>query len=170
MDSKSDLRKIAKDLRKNLNIEEISKTICTKIRNLEDYKCAHNVMIFYPMKYEIDLRDLLNDNKNFYLPRTDGKNIIVCPYSADLQKSDFGVMEPNTEPIDPNILDLIFVPALMADKNGYRLGYGGGYYDRFLAKYSNIKTIIPIPKELYFDELPKENFDVSASAIITENN
>ena len=170
MDSKSDLRKKAKDLRKNLNIEIISKIICAKIKNLPDYKCAQNVMIFYPMKYEIDLRNLLNDNKNFYLPKTEGENIAVCPYSTDLKKSNFGVMEPNTIPIDPNILDLIFVPALMADRKGYRLGYGGGYYDRFLAKYPNIKTIIPIPQEFYLDELPTENFDINADIIITENN
>ena len=168
MDSKSDLRKKAKILRKSLNIAEISKNICLKIRALDDYNQAKHIMIFYPMKYEIDLRDLLKDNKNFYLPKTQGKDILVCPYSKILKKSEFGVMEPNTEPINPNILDLIFVPALMADNEGYRLGYGGGYYDRFLAKYPNINTIIPIPKALLIKQLPCESFDIKSNEVITE--
>lgn len=168
MDSKSDLRIYAKELRKTLDIKNISSKIVSKIQTLEEYRQAKHVMIFYPMKYEIDLLDLLNDNKNFYLPKVDGKDLTVCPYSKDLQKSEFNVLEPNTEPVDPNILDLIFVPALMVDKNGYRLGYGGGFYDRFLKQYPNIKTIVPIVKELITDKLPYENFDIKISQIITQ--
>lgn len=166
MDSKSNLRKKAKELRKSLNIEKISNEICTKIRNLEEYNSAKNIMIFYPMKYEIDLRDLLKDNKNFYLPKTNGENILVCPYSNNLQKSAIGVMEPKTEPINPNKLDLVFVPALMADKEGYRLGYGGGYYDRFLSKYPDIIAVLPIPKALLTDKLPHDIFDIKTHIII----
>ena len=51
-----------------------------------------------------------------------------------MEISNFGIKEPCSEPVAPDILDLIIVPALMVDKNGYRLGYGGGFYDRFLKK------------------------------------
>ena len=97
-------------------------------------------MLFYPMTYEIDLRKLLNDDKKFYLPKVSGKNILACPYTENLIKSAFGIMEPETLPVNPNILDLVIVPCMMADKNGYRLGYGGGYYDRFLSEI-DAKTI-----------------------------
>lgn len=168
MNSKSDLRVYAKELRKTLDIKNISSEIVSKIRELDCYKKAKHVMIFYPIKYEIDLRPLLDDNKSFYIPKVFHRDLLVCPYDNNLTKSNFGVMEPNTEPINPEILDLIFVPALLVDNEGYRLGYGGGFYDRFLKQYPNIKTIVPIEKELMIDKLPHENFDIKISQIISQ--
>lgn len=169
MDSKSVLRTKAKDIRKTLDISNISKNIVNKIRNLDCYKSAKNIMIFYPMKYEINLLDLLNDDKSFYLPKVEGKDLLVCPYSKNLKKSEFNVFEPDTEPVNPKTLDLIIVPALMVDKNGYRLGYGGGFYDRFLSKYPDIKTIVPIAKELVFDDISRDNWDIKIKYIITQS-
>lgn len=179
MDSKSDLRIYAKELRKTLDIKNISKSIVEKIRVHKCYKPAKNVMIFYPMKYEINLLDLLNDDKNFYLPkvnpspqpspaRGEGENMVVCPFNNNLIKSNFGVMEPTSAPINPDILDLIFVPALLVDSEGYRLGYGGGFYDRFLAQHKNIKTIVPIAKELLVEKLPHEKFDIKIFNTLTQ--
>lgn len=161
MDSKIDLRIKAKSIRKYLNISKISSLAVSKIRDVDIYKEARNVLIFYPMRYEIDLLALLDDNKNFYLPKVCGQNIFICPFKRGdkLEKSCFNVNEPCTSPVDPNVLDLIIVPALMVDKRGFRLGYGGGFYDRFLSDNPLIKTIAPIPKELFVEELPVENFD-----------
>ena len=166
MESKSDLRLKAKDIRKTLDIKNISEKLCERIRNLDIYNFSKNVMIFYPMKYETDLRTLLNDDKKFYLPKVQCENLCICPYSADLIKSEFNVYEPCTKPANPEVLDLIFVPALMVDKNNYRLGYGGGFYDRFLANYPNVKTIVPIAKELLVEKLPHDEFDVKVDEII----
>lgn len=169
MDSKSVLRAKAKDIRKTLDIANISKIIVSKIRNMDYYKSAKNVMIFYPMKYEINLLDLLNDDKSFYLPKVNNKELLVCPYSKDLQKSVLNILEPNTKPVNPEILDLIFVPALFVDKNGHRLGYGGGFYDRFLATYPNITTIAPIAKELVVENIPHDDWDIKIKQIITQS-
>ena len=68
MQKKTELRKTAKELRKNLDIKAISHKICEKIRALEEFKNAQNVMIFYPLKDEIDLLELLDEGKNFFLP------------------------------------------------------------------------------------------------------
>ena len=54
----------------------------------------------------------------------------------------------------------------MADENNYRLGYGGGFYDRFLAEYFEIPTVLPIAKELCIEDLPHENFDVKIDEMI----
>lgn len=65
MDSKIDLRIKAKSIRKYLNISKISSLAVSKIRDVDIYKEARNVLIFYPMRYEIDLLALLDDDKNF---------------------------------------------------------------------------------------------------------
>lgn len=168
MDNKISLRFKAKNIRKNLDISKISASIVSKIRLCEEYKCAKNILLFYPMKYEISLLDLLNDSKNFYLPRVCDKKLLICPFKSGdkLEKSGFQICEPCSEPINPKLLDLIFVPALMVDKKGSRLGYGGGFYDRFLAEYPDIKTIVPIAKELFVDKLPVDVFDVSVYKVI----
>ena len=54
----------------------------------------------------------------------------------------------------------------MADEKGYRLGYGGGFYDRFLAENPNIKTITVVFKELFVKNLPHEEFDIKIEEII----
>ena len=120
------------------------------------------------MKFEINLLELMVDDKNFYLPKVCGDDLKICSFKIgdELIKSEFNVCEPCSNPIDPQSLDLIIVPALMADKNNYRLGYGGGFYDRFLANYNNIPTILPIAKELLIDNLPHEKFDIKVDYII----
>ena len=67
-----------------------------------------------------------------------------------------------------NNIDLIIVPALCCDKNGYRLGYGGGYYDRFLKDYKGIKVVC-LPKQLIFDTIYHEVHDIKMDYIITES-
>lgn len=170
MDSKIDLRIKAKSIRKTLDILKISSLAVSKIRDINVYKSAKNVLIFYPMRYEIDLLPLLDDDKNFYLPKVSGEKLFICPFKKGdkLEKSTcFNVNEPCTDPEDADILDLAVVPALMVDKNGFRLGYGGGFYDRFLSDNPLIKTITPIPKELFVEKLPSESFDKKIDYIIT---
>lgn len=168
MQKKTELRKTAKELRKNLNIKDISHKICEKIRALEEFKNAQNVMIFYPLKDEIDLLELLDEGKNFFLPRMTGLNLNVCPYKKGdkLEVKQFGVKEPKTHPVAPKLIDLIIVPALMIDSKNYRLGYGKGFYDRLITK-TNAKTVVGLPKELFIEELPTEAHDKAVDIVIT---
>lgn len=169
MEEKKKLRIKAKNIRSNLAMDEISKKLSELIRQNDFYKNAKNVMIFYPKEQEVDLRILLNDNKNFYLPRVNGDNLEICQYNIGdkLKQSDLGIMEPISAAIDINNIDLIILPALMADKDGYRLGYGGGYYDRLLRnKSASCKTIIPLPQELITEKLPHEKHDIKSDLII----
>lgn len=169
MDNKTYLRIKAKDIRKTLDICKVSERVVMLIRENEVYKNSKNVMLYYPLKYEINLLGLLDDDKNFYLPKVNRQNLEVCPYKKGdkLIKSGFNTMEPEKEGVDKKILDLVIVPALMADKNGYRLGYGGGFYDRFTRSgKGNFKTLCAIAKELYVESLPVESFDVKIDEII----
>lgn len=168
MDNKTVLRIRAKEIRKNLNTDKLSSIAVSKIREADYYKNSDNVLLFYPLKYEINLLDLLKDNKNFYLPKVNGDNLSICPFSKDdkLELSKFNVKEPCSNPVSPEILDIIIVPALMADKQNYRLGYGGGFYDRFLAEYPDILTVIPIAEKLIVDRLPHEDFDIKCNFVL----
>lgn len=167
MTNKTELRIIAKSIRKGLDIKNISQKLCEKIANLEEYKKAKNVMIFYPLENEIDLIPLINSEKSFYLPRINGDDIEICPYKIgdELNLSKFKTKEPLTNGISPKIIDIIILPALMVDKNNYRLGYGKGYYDRLLEK-TNAITVIPIAKELITDTLPIQPHDKKADIVL----
>ncbi len=168
MTDKNDLRKNAKYIRETLSISEKSELAVAQIRKHSFYKNATNILIYYPLKFELNLLALLDDKKNFFLPRVCGQNLQICPFKKGdkLEKSRFNVCEPCSTPITPEQIDLAIVPALMADSFGYRLGYGGGFYDRFLTKNSNIKTILPIAKELFVEKLPHECFDIPVNDVI----
>lgn len=168
MEDKIDLRIQAKYIRKQLDISKLSSCAVKLVRENETYLQAKNVMLYYPTKYEIDLLALLDDDKNFYLPKVCGENLLICPFKKGdkLLESSFSIMEPCSSPCEASILDLAVLPALMADKQGYRLGYGGGFYDRFLHKFPFVKTILPVPEALYIEALPHEKFDKKADTVI----
>lgn len=161
-------------IRISLDIKKISEKIVENIFNLEIYKNARHIMLFYPFGHEIDLRELLKDkNKNFYLPKVEGENLLVCPYKLgdEMTTSAFNTQEPISDPIeDTSILDIIFVPALMIDKAHNRLGYGGGFYDRFLSKQSpKTKRIVAIASDLIVKKIPSDDFDEKIDVTICEN-
>ncbi len=166
---KKELRKYAKQERSKLDIELVSKKLTEKICSLNAYKEAKNIMLYYPLPDEISLLCLLQDKtKNFYLPKIDGDNLLCCRYSEGDETclSCYKTCEPLTEGCDKNIIDIIIVPALACDKDGYRLGYGGGFYDRFLADYKGLK-IVCLPKELIFDTIYPQKHDVKMDIVIS---
>ncbi len=172
MDEKATLRKKAKQIRSLLQMNKISQAIINSVIEADFYKDAENVMIFYPLENEINLTGLMKGSKKkFYLPKMDGDKILVCPYryGDKLVKSKYNVMEPITPSVKPDILDIVFVPALMVDNNCNRLGYGGGYYDRFLKTLPETTIrLTPIASVLKVDKLPTTEFDEQVHAIIDE--
>ena len=127
-------------------------------------------MIYYPLKDEVNLLDLIKDNsKNFYLPKINNQNLLCCPYNKndELYESCFKTKEPKTNSIDKHLIDLIIIPALAVDKDNYRLGFGGGFYDRFLANINAYK-IVCIPKDFVLETIYPEKHDIKIDLIITE--
>ncbi len=159
-------------LRKQLNIKKASDIILSKICSLKEFLDAKNVLIFYPLKYEINLLPLLEfKDKNFYLPKVEGDNLLICPYSNNLKKSSFNVMEPVDNIFCKNlsIIDTAFIPALAVDKNMNRIGYGKGYYDRLFSDTSfKAKKIVVINKELVVDNINANIFDKKIDFYITD--
>ena len=151
---KEELRKEIKAKRKLINID--CQMLVENLMKTQEYKRAKNIMIFYPLKYEVNLLSLLKDKtKKFYLPKIDGENLLCCPYGEgdELCVSCFKTFEPVTE---------------ACDKNNYRLGYGGGFYDRFLKNFRG-KTAVCLPEELIVETVYPEAHDISVDLVITEN-
>lgn len=157
---KKELRKWAKAQGKLR--EACSQNVVEELRASEIYKQARNILIFYPLKGEVNLLELMNDTeKNFYLPRIEGKNLLCCPFEKgdELCFSCFKTQEPVSDEVEKNQIDLAIIPALCCDKNNYRLGYGGGFYDRFLVGFCG-KKVVCLPKELVVETIYPDEFDV----------
>ncbi len=131
--------------------------------------------IYWPIKTEVDLRELKNINKfSLALPfcKTN-KEINFHPWLNDcFQKDLHGIPSPlcNT-PLKPQQIDLLVVPALAIDLEGYRLGYGGGYFDRLRSKdyWKNIRAIVVLPEACISKKnLPRNHWDIPFDGWITE--
>ena len=88
---------------------------------------------------------------------------------SDLKAGKYGILEPNkdTPVIFPSEIDLCIIPCVCTDKDGFRIGYGGGYYDRYLP-LTNCTSILLCYKDLIYANIPKENHDIKASILITD--
>ena len=169
MDKKS-LRVWAKAEREKLDIKDLSSRIESNLTNTPEYKNSKNIMIFYPLKNEVNLLGLLLDkSKKFYLPKIDGNDLLCCPYKEGDETciSCFNTCEPVTEPCSKTNIDIVIVPALACDEDGYRLGYGGGFYDRFLKDFDGVK-ISCVPRKLVLDTICPEEHDIKMDIIITD--
>ncbi len=109
---------------------------------------------------------LLSAGKTVYLPRVEGKEMAAVPFSARTKVNAFGIEEPEGESVslDP---DVTVLPLLAVDKAGNRVGYGGGYYDKYLARHQTIKIAYGYDFQVV-DGVRKEKYDVAADWIVTD--
>ena len=171
MKSKKELRIIAKAIRNELDIKNISEKILLNFLASDMFRKSENIAAYYPFENELNIQKIFEyTDKNFYLPKISENNMMefyLYKTGDKLIANKYGILEPVSSAEICSKHDLIILPALMADKSGYRLGYGGGYYDRYLQN-KNIKKVILIPDELLTDELPAEKYDIKADAVITQ--
>jgi len=138
----SALRAIVEQQRRMLTKEQVasdSARIIAQIEQMSAFHDAQTVLIYYPVHNEVDLRPLLEkygDQKTFLFPVTHRRSIEVRPYDGEdmMRKGRLGIPEPQTETFKGHI-DLMLVPGVVFDQHRHRIGRGGGYYDRFLAKH-----------------------------------
>jgi 5-formyltetrahydrofolate cyclo-ligase len=138
--NKSELRKILLQKRRSLSQMEWqskSQQICQQIQALPAFQTAKTILIYSSFKQEPDLSRLLQDvSKVWGLPRCVGESMVWHKYSLDqLQAGAFGILEPQSDAptLRPEQVDLILVPCVGCDRQNYRLGYGGGFYDRMFS-------------------------------------
>lgn len=125
------------------------------IQNDEAYQKAQCVGIFYPLKNEVNLLPLTKDHKKFAFPKVekDGIHFYMLEQKTSFVKSKFGVLEPIDGTIVDEVIDYLLVPALAISKEGYRIGFGKGYYDRFLSLHrpKHVKGVIFDFQEIEFN-------------------
>lgn len=185
MQEKENLRKKCLNDRSRISQNKVSRwsrKIKKKFFSLPQLKSAKKIMAYASMRKEIEtfdlMEELLDQGYLLYLPYTK-KDIIdlgtaeVNDLERDLKEGVYGVQEPvakiRNEAV-PDDLDLIIVPGACFTSDGYRIGYGGGYYDSFLTKHGAGAVKVGFCYEQFIlDSIPIEEHDVPVDIIITEN-
>lgn len=181
---KKEMRKKMIKVREGLSEQEVinnSEAVFRTLRNLKAYQDASCVMLYISFRNEIMTRaiinDLLNNGKRVFIPVTvhDTKAIIVSElldYDQDLQVGNFGVLEAKPEtlrPTEPSLLDLVLVPGVAFDERGYRIGFGAGYYDRFLPALREGAITIALAHEIQMvDKVENDQYDVPVDYVLTD--
>lgn len=167
----------AKSIKNRVDFKKISQIITHKISELDEFKSAKTVMSYLSKDDEVSLESLFIDKtKKWFVPLMKNSSIVLAPYKyreTILRKGAFGIMEPEVKPdecfdqVQKKIpIDLILVPGLCFDKKGGRIGYGGGYYDKFLKLNPGSKKIGCCPKDCLYDELPQDKWDIRVDLVV----
>ena len=151
-----------------------SKKIQKKLDKIFAFKNAKKIGVYYPIGSEIFTQDiiqeLLSKGKEVFLPKVMGESMEfrkIIDFSS-LEPGNFDIMEPKEEcPVDNN-LDVILVPTVGISQIGVRLGYGYGFYDRFLAKNKTVAISLTLEKQI-IKNIPKSEHDIIMNWIVTED-
>ena len=171
--NKQILRKKYKDIRRNIkDKEEQDNIIFNKVINLEEYKQSDLILIYVSLKDEVDTIELikysLKIGKKVAVPKCEDNDIIFYYINSikDLEEGKFGILEPKTNKKVINFNNSIcIIPGVAFDKQNNRIGYGKGFYDRFLENYNGIKIGLTY-KECVCDKIDSEINDVKMDKVI----
>lgn len=176
---KTALREKYRHIRKVCRSVEKDEIIFQLLIGSDEYIAAEKVFIYYSVGSEVNTVKIINDaierGKRVALPKcTDNKGnmdfYFVKSIFSSLTDGMFSLKEPDVSVCEravPGESDLCVVPALAFDKSGYRLGYGGGYYDRYLSVF-NGKKIGLCYEECLCNMLPSDKYDIKVDMIITD--
>ncbi|MGI6248597.1 MAG: 5-formyltetrahydrofolate cyclo-ligase [Acutalibacteraceae bacterium] len=165
---------LSEDAKRRLDIKIFNRFI-----NLWQFRDCETLLIYASIDIEVDTRKIidyaLEKGKRVALPRcVEGTRNIEYYLIENINQTGpgaFGVLEPDinlTEKLSVFESSLCVVPGLAYDLQGYRLGFGKGYFDRFLSD-NNISTIGICYEECIFPEIPRGRYDKSVDMIITES-
>ncbi|WP_333859882.1 5-formyltetrahydrofolate cyclo-ligase [Clostridium sp.] len=176
------IRKVMKEKRDNLcnnEKEKLDSIIFQKVIKSEDYNKAKIVFIFVSYKSEVYTHNIikraLKDGKTVCVPKImykDGYMEAVRIHDFnELKEGAYGILEPlNIDlRVEETSIDICYVPGLVFDKSGGRIGYGGGYYDRFLKKLRNDSKKIGLAYTFQIvDKVPMGKYDVHMDGFISD--
>lgn len=175
---KAELRRALLKTRQSISLAEWkakSTSICTHLFSSPLLTTAKTILAYFSFRQEPDLTNLFtNTHYHWGFPRCVGQSLtwhIWTPNDSVITGA-YGINEPapNAPTVAPEEVDLILVPSVACDYQGYRLGYGGGYYDRLLSyqAFSAKPTIGIVFDFAYLQELPIESWDQPLHYVCTE--
>ena len=173
---KESLRKLLLQKRENTSsdfLEIASGKIQKKLKKIKDFRDAQKVGAYYPIGNEVQtnelIQELLSNGKEVFLPKTIGAEMEFRKINdfASLEKGNFDIMEPKDNCEKDNKLDILLVPTVGISVDGVRLGYGHGFYDKFLTKYS-IPTISLVMEKQIVKKIPRSTHDILIDWIVSE--
>lgn len=170
--NKKEIRKKMLAIRRSLEdiyVREVSHIICEKLKKSPVYKEAESICLYMPINKEVDVTELL-DTGNIYIPKIIDKTMDFYLYEGNdsIEAGAFGILEPTGKKmLKPDNKTLVVMPGVAFSRDGYRLGYGGGYYDTYLNKYPMCRKAAVCFQEQLVEELPVEEHDVKADIVIT---
>jgi 5-formyltetrahydrofolate cyclo-ligase len=158
-----------------------SRRILDRVRALPEFQKAGLVMFYLDFRKEVATGELIEyclaHGKRVVIPITDTKNIKLIPseikdFPGDLTEGTWGILEPKPDcvrPVAPTEIDFVIVPGVSFDVQGNRLGYGGGFYDRFLRRLRPDASFAALAFELQIrDNVFPEAHDYPMLYVITE--
>lgn len=164
--------------RQELSIEDRIKgqhVIIETLHQLAPIQAAQTIMVFAAIRNEVDLSAFWikqqENGKTIVLPRVEGNELVAVKWQGwqETAVSSFGIAEPIGLAFPPQEIDVVLVPGLVFDGNGYRLGYGRGYYDRFLPRLRSDAFKCGICYEFQVvDNIYPHERDVPVHWIVTE--
>lgn len=172
------LRKKFLKIRNSISLEKRkrdSELIFSAVRNSDTYKKASVVFAYASFGSEVETKgfiiDALRDGKRIAVPLCNIEEKTMCAVLIksidELKKGAFGISEPVNRKniVKPDDINMVIMPALSFDRYGARLGYGGGYYDRYLKDYMGYKVGVTF-FECMADKLPCKEYDIKADAVV----
>lgn len=173
------LREIGKIKRKGMSKREVlekSKQAANFFLDSRSYQKAEVIMLYYPLGNETDtseiLKNALNDEKTVLYPITDIYTNKITPVivnsKTDFAKGAYSVFEPTEKNVYNGKIDVILVPGIMFDKNGWRVGFGKGCYDRFLENTDAVKIGFCYDFQIA-DKIDNDKFDIKLNYLVSES-
>ncbi len=149
-----------------------------RLQDLNVFKLAIRLALYAPLKYEVDTGDLFktasSTGKQVLYPLVCGGDLYFYPVSSieQLEAGSFGILEPcqadNAE--KPGNIDLMVVPGVAFDTSGHRVGFGKGYYDRYLAGLDRLPILVGFCHDFQLlENVPSERHDIRMDYVVTES-
>ncbi|MBR2589732.1 MAG: 5-formyltetrahydrofolate cyclo-ligase [Clostridia bacterium] len=172
--NKKDLRQYYKALRREIaHKAQKSDSILHSLLNRTQWRTAHTVALYASLPDEVDtaamITSALDSGKCVCLPKVHGGEMQFYAIHADtaFHYGAYGIREPEgTSAVPKEEIELIIVPLLAADKDNYRLGFGGGYYDKYLKDFTGVSIGVCFQEQLSPFPLPHEAHDIALDDII----
>jgi len=153
----------------------ISQGILEQLSELEQYRDAETVFCYIGRDNEIDtsriIKKIISDNKRVVVPLCGARGVMTAREISgleDLKPGRFGILEPveDRRIVEKSDIDVAIIPTLLADPKGRRVGFGGGYYDRYLTK-SSIYKVILCSRKMIKKKLPSTAFDIRGDIVLS---